>query len=315
MDRRLKALPTIRQLRYLVALAEHRHFGRAAQASFITQSTLSASIKQLEDLLGATLVERTKRRVLVTPLGAAVATRARAVLRDVEDLVDAVGATGEPLSGALRLGVIPTIGPFLLPRVLPALRAAHPALALYLREDQTAALLDRLAAGDLDAVLLAFPWRDGRVETRVFADDPFWVAFPRDHRFAAREHIDQAALAGETLLLLEEGHCLRDHALDACGLDAGALAGGFRATSLATLVQMVDNGLGLTLLPKMAVDAGVVRGTRVAVRPLAGAAAARRIGLAWRRSSYRVADFTRLGDFFRDELATPLRPASYTIGH
>ncbi len=310
MDRQFKALPTIRQLRYLVALAEHRHFGRAAQASFVTQSTLSASIKELEALLGATLIERTKRRVLVTPLGAAVAARARAVLRDVEDLVDAVGATGEPLSGPLRLGVIPTIGPFLLPRVLPALRAAHPALALYLREDQTAPLLDRLAAGDLDALLLAFPWRDERVETSVFADDPFWVAFPRDHPFAARESIDQAALAGETLLLLEEGHCLRDHALDACGLDLGVLAGGFQATSLQTLVQMVDNGLGLTLLPKMAVDGGIVRGTRVAVRPLADAAVARRIGLAWRRSSYRVADFTLLGGFFRDELATPLRPSS-----
>ncbi len=305
----MKPAPTIRQLRHLVAVADRRHFGRAAQACFVTQSTLSASIKELETVLGATLIERTKRSVMVTPLGREVVARARAVLREVEDLVDAVGAAGEPLSGPLRLGVIPTIGPFLLPRVLPALREAHPALRLYLREEQTAPLLERLAAGDLDVLLLAFPYRSGKVATFIFADDPFWVAFPREHAFAGRERIEPADLAGETLLLLEEGHCLRDHALNVCELDGAERAGEFQATSLATLVQMVDNGLGLTLLPKMAIDAGITRGTKLAVRPLAAEAVSRQIGLAWRKSSSREREFTLLGGFFRDELATPIPPS------
>ncbi len=304
----MKAIPSTRQLRYLVAVAERRHFGRAAEACFVTQSTLSASIKELETLLGASLIERTKRSVMPTPLGRDIVARARAILRDLGDLVEAAGGSGEPLAGPLRLGVIPTIGPYLLPRALPALRAAYPALRLYLREEQTAPLLERLAAGDLDVLLLAFPYRSGKVATFVFADDPFWVAFPRDHAFSERERIEPADLAGETLLLLEEGHCLRDHALSVCERDGAERAGEFQATSLATLVQMVDNGLGLTLLPKMAIDAGATRGTGLAVRPLAAEAVSRQIGLAWRKSSSRAPEFALLGGFFRDELATPLAP-------
>jgi LysR family hydrogen peroxide-inducible transcriptional activator len=307
MNDKIKTLPTIRQLRHLVALAGHGHFGRAAEACFVTQSTLSASIKALETVLGGTLFERTKRSVVITPLGATVLAHARTVLREAEDLIDAVGAAGEPLNGPLRLGVIPTISPFLLPRVSPTLRAAHPDLELYLREDQTAPLLERLAAGDLDALLLAFPYNDNRVETLIFADDPFWLAMPAGHSTAEHEHIAAAELSGETLLLLEEGHCLRDHVLGNGEIDAVNRVGAFQATSLQTLVQMVANGLGLTLLPKMAVDAGITRGTSVVTRPLAGRAVGRQIGLAWRRTSSRAADFTLLASFFRDELATPLR--------
>ena len=306
----MKAAPSIRQLRHLAAVADQRHFGRAARACFVTQSTLSASIKTLEAALGAVLVERTKRSVMMTPLGEDVVARARAILAEVDDLVDLVGASGEPLSGSLRLGVIPTIGPYLLPRVLPALREAHPDLRLYLREDRTGALLERLAAGDLDALLLAFPTPVRRVAAFVFADDPFWVAFPREHPLARCERVAPADLDEEPLLLLEEGHCLRGHALAACDPGGRREASGFQATSLATLVQMVDNGLGLTLLPKMAVDAGITRGTRLAVRPLADPAGGRKIGLAWRDSSARGEEFTLLATFFRDELATPLRPAS-----
>ncbi len=297
-------LPSLRQLRYLVAVADHGHFGRAAEASLVTQSTLSASIKELEAILGRTLIERTKRTVIVTPLGRDIAARARAVLSDVADLSDAVKAAGPPLSGPLRLGVIPTIGPYLLPRTWPALRAAHPFLELFLREDQTAPLLARLGAGDLDAVLVAFPYPAAGFETALFADDPFWLAFPRGHALAARERIDPADLAGYELLLLEEGHCLRDHALALCDRPGSER---FQATSLLTLAQMVDNGLGLTLLPKMAIDGGLIRGTRVEIRPMNGPA--RHIGLAWRKTSSRQADFTRLAAHFRDELATPLPPS------
>ena len=189
------------------------------------------------------------------------------------------------------------------------MREAHPALRLYLREEQTAALLERLAAGDLDLLLLAFPYRSDKVETFIFADDPFWVAFPRGHRFREREQVGRAELGGENLLLLEEGHCLRDHALSACDLEGAERSDEFQATSLQTLVQMVDNGLGLTLLPKMAVDAGITRGTKVSVRPLAARTASRQIGLAWRKSSSRAQEFALLGAYFRDELATPIAPS------
>ena len=298
----MKPLPSIRQLRYLVAVADHCHFGRAAGACFVTQSTLSASIKELETLLGTTLIERTRRWVMLTPVGHDVVARARAVVREVEDLVAAAAGSGEPLSGPLRLGVIPTIGPYLLPRVLPALRAAHPALRLYLREDLTGRLLERLAAGDLDLLLMAFPYAGQRLETFVFADDPFWVAFPPGHRFQDCERVDQAELDGENLLLLEEGHCLRDHALSLCDLDGATRTDAFQATSLQTLVQMVDYGLGLTLLPKMAIDAGITKGTGVAVRPLTVETLSRRIGVAWRKSSNRTREFTLLGGYFRDRL-------------
>jgi len=303
-----RPLPTLTQLRHLAAVAEHGHFGRAAEACFITQSSLSASIKELETALGRVLVERTRRSVMMTPLGLEVVRRAQKVVTDVGDIVDLVGASGAVLSGPLRLGVIPTIAPFLLPRVMPAVRKAYPDLKLYLREMQTARLIAGLGGGDLDLLLLAFPYPADTLETAVFADDPFWVAFPRGHWCAGRERVSMADLKAEELMLLGEGHCLRDHALAVCGRGETASTGEFQASSLHTLVQMVDNGLGLTLLPKMAIDAGVTRGTGVEVRPLEGQTISRRIGFAWRGSSSRKEDFARLGEFLRDELATPLLP-------
>jgi len=303
----MRRLPSLTQLRHLVAVAEVGHFGRAAEACFITQSSLSASIKELETALGRVLIERTRRRVMVTPLGDAVVARARGLLRGAEDIVDLVQAAGAPLTGPLRLGVIPTIGPFLLPRVLPAIRGVHPSLKIYLREDTSAKLIEGLKKGDLDLALLAFPYDVDGLESYVFADDPFWVAFTKDAGYGAKERLTYADLGADEMILLEEGHCLRDHALGIGG-KRRPQAADFGATSMMTLVQMVDNGLGVTLLPKMAVDAGLTRGTGVQVRPLEGARAQRRIGFCWRPSSPRKEEYRLFSDFFRDELATPLSP-------
>jgi len=309
---RFKHLPSLTQLRHLVAVADHVHFGRAAAACFITQSSLSASIKELETVLGKVLIERTRRSVMVTPLGEETVRRARRVLSDVEEIVDLVNASGKPLMGTLRLGVIPTIGPFLLPRVLPALRRAYPALKLYLREEQSVRLIDALGSGNLDLVLLAFPYPTDGFETCLLADDPFWVAFSTGHRYAGMERVLSKDLKGEELLLLEEGHCLRGHALSACRRTGENSAAEFQASSLHTLVQMVDNGLGLTLLPKMAIDSGIVKATRVQVRPLEGKGTSRRIGFVWRISSPRKEEFVLLARFFGDELGIPSGPTSKT---
>lgn len=290
----MKALPTLRQLRYLVALAEHCHFGRAAEACFATQSTLSAGLQELEALLGVILVERTKRRVMLTPLGEEVVARARQVLQGAEDLVDIAQAAHQPLSGILRLGVIPTIGPYLLPTALPRLRAAYPRLKLHLREDLTARLLDALATGQIDTALLALPYEAEGITTMELAEDPFVFAALSSHPLAAKASVSNADLAETELLLLEEGHCLRDHALAACRL-GGKASSAVMATSLHTLVQMVANGLGVTLLPKLAVDADILRGTDLITRPLAEPAS-RGIGLVWRASSPRGEEFRALGN-------------------
>lgn len=291
----MRPLPTLRQLRYLTALAEHLHFGRAAESCLATQSTLSAGLQELETILGVTLVERTKRKVMLTPLGEQVVARARVVLRGAEDIADLAAASTEALSGPLRLGVIPTIAPYLLPHALPSLRQRYPALRLFLREDLTARLLDRLATGDLDAALIALPWVSPEIETMHINDDGFMLACPPDHPLALRPDLSASDLIGQDLLLLEEGHCLRDHALSACHLPGPAKGEGVLGTSLATLVQMVANGLGVTLLPEMAVKSGVLAGTGVVTRPLRDAGS-RGIGLAWRPSSPRKAEFRLLGE-------------------
>lgn len=299
----MKALPTFRQLRYLAALAEHRHFGRAAESCLVTQSTLSAGLQELEAVLGATLVERTKRRVMLTPLGEEILARARALLRDAEELVDVARAAGEPLSGPLRLGVIPTIGPYFLPAALPALRRAHPRLKLYLREDQTARLLDRLASGELDVVLLALPYPTEDLEIEPLGEDPFFLACPPDHPLAGLAEVRPDDLAGVGLLLLEEGHCLRAHALSACRLPGAGAGEGLQGTSLPTLVQMVAGGLGVTLLPRMAAESELLKGAGLVARPLLGEDSARSIGLAWRRSSPRKTEFRLLAAALRERLA------------
>jgi LysR family hydrogen peroxide-inducible transcriptional activator len=299
----MKILPTLRQLRYLDALAEHRHFSRAAEACFVTQSTLSAGLQELESVLGVMLVERTKRSVLLTPLGQEVARKGAELLRGAEDIVDLVqAAAAEPLAGALTLGLIPTIAPYLLPGLLPPLRLAFPRLKLFLREDLTARLLAALAEGRIDAALLALPTETEAVDWAVIGDDPFFLACLPDHPLAAKAEIDPEDLASAELLLLEEGHCLREHALAACRLPSAPGGESMRGTSLHTVVQMCASGLGVTLLPKLAVDAGAVQGTGLVVRPLAGDAPPRVLALAWRRSSPRGEEFRQLAGFIREKL-------------
>lgn len=296
-------LPTLKQLRYLAALADHHHFGRAAEACFVTQSTLSAGIQELETLLGTVLVDRGNRSVIFTPVGEAVLQRARKLLSDAEELVEEAAAGRQPLSGRLRMGVIPTVGPFLLPRILPALREAYPALKLYLTEDRTERLVEQLKEGALDILLLALPYDIGDVETACLAEDSFYFCCLPEHPLAQRNLVPAEALKGENLLLLEDGHCLRDHALAACRLEGARNSQGFRATSLHTLVQMVDNGLGVTLLPKLALDGKLLDGTRLVARPMDDAEAKREIGLVWRRGTARREEFQLLADFLKAQMA------------
>ncbi|MGD9741367.1 MAG: LysR substrate-binding domain-containing protein [Dongiaceae bacterium] len=290
----MENLPTLKQLRHLVALAEHRHFGKAAKASFVTQSTLSASLKELEAILGAALVDRTRRQVAFTPLGEETVQRAQRLLEDAEGLAGTARAMQAPLTGTVRLGVIPTIGPFLLPRILPALRRDYPKLKLYLREEQTEPLLEQLKAGRLDVLVLALPYDVGGAETAHLFDDPFAVAVRADNRLAKLSKIAPDRIEAETLLLLQDGHCLRDHALSACRLGSKPHWDAFEATSLHTLVQMVENGLGITLLPQLAIDGGILQGTDILLRPVSGTAPAREIALVWRRGTGRKAEFQLL---------------------
>jgi len=293
----MKILPTLKQLRYLGALSQHLHFGRAAEACFVTQSTLSAGIQELEQILGSVLVERTKRKVLLTPLGEEVARRGSALLRGAEDIVDMVQAACEPLSGPLRLGVIPTIAPYLLPRLLPPLRQSFPNLRLYLREEQTARCLESLADGQIDAALLAFPYDAEGLELAHIADDPFFLACPPGHPLAQLPKLTVEALASAELLLLEEGHCLREHALAACHLPLARTGETVRGTSLHTVVQMAASGLGVTLLPRLAIEAGAAEGTNLVLRPLGEGAPPRELALAWRKSSPRGKEFAALAAF------------------
>src|SRR5215475_1350390 len=303
-------LPSLRHLRHLIALHAHGHFGRAAEACNVTQSALSASIKELETVLDTTLVDRTKRRVVLTPIGVETSERARKIVKEVEDLVGFTTASREPLSGTLRMGSIPTIGPYLLPRILPGLREAYGRLKLYLVEDLTERLIDSLHRGLLDVVLLALPYDCGAVETMVLFEDPFVVALPRTHRLANETRIKTQRLWCEDLLLLRDGHCLRDHALSVCSFADRRVTEGFEATSLPTLVQMVDNGLGTTLLPILAVNAGLLRGTNLVTRPLLSHDASRKIGLVWRRGTGRRDEFRLLAKELVERAKLKSKPAA-----
>lgn len=296
-------MPTLKQLQYLVALKEHGHFGRAAEASFVTQSTLSAGIRELESLIGVTLVERTRRIVRFTALGDRIVEKAHRVLREAEELAAIAQASGTPLAGELRMSVIPTIAPFLLPSLLPRLRAERPALQLYLREETSHAALDSLRHGHADCVLLAFPFPCGDVETEVLFDDPLFIAFPKDDPRNPPPQIDPDMIDGNRLLLLEDGHCLREHALAACNRAELRSEATITGTSLHTLVQMVDNGLGLTLLPEMAIRGGILTNTDINARPIRSPNARREIALIWRRNSPREADFRLMADILRNAAA------------
>jgi LysR family transcriptional regulator, hydrogen peroxide-inducible genes activator len=299
-------LPTVKQLQYLVALRQHGHFGRAAEASFVTQSTLSAGLRELENLLGVVLVERTRRVVRFTPLGQKIAEKALRVLRESEELTDMARAEGKPLHGELRLGVIPTIAPFLLPAMLPRLRGEWPNLKLFLREETSQAACDALHRGQLDCVLLAMPYSCGDVDKAPLFEDRLFVAFPRGEA-PPEAIVEPGAIDEHRLLMLEDGHCLKDHALAACNRPEMRAEATMMGTSLHTLVQMVDNGLGVTFVPGMAIEAGILEGTGVDARPLKSDHGFRSVALIWRRSSPREEEFQLLAETLR-QIATDIIP-------
>ena len=295
-------LPTIKQLQYLVSLRQHGHFGKAAEACFVTQSTLSAGLRELETLLGVTLVERTRRVVRFTALGEKVADKAVRVLREAEELAELARAEGKPLHGELRMGVIPTIAPFLLPAMLPRLRKEWPSLKLYLREETSQAACEALHRGQLDCVLLALPYPCGDVEAALLFEDRLFVAYP-DGEAPRGASVEVDAIDENRMLLLEDGHCLKDHALSACNRPDLRAHASMMGTSLHTLVQMVDNGLGLTFIPSMAIEAGILDGTRVDAKPLRSDHGFRRVALIWRRSSPRETEFQLLATALRRIIA------------
>lgn len=279
-------LPTLRQLQFFLALVRRESFSKAAEDSFVSQSTLSSAIKELEALLQQQLVDRSTRSFALTPAGEDVAARAAKLIAMAEDLV--LAATDRrPLEGEFHLGVIPTISPFLLPRATTALHKAYPQLDLYIREDLTLAIADRLSAGLLDAALMALPYEIPGIDMIEIANDPFWFVCLRDHPLARKKTIKKEELKKCKLLLLEDGHCLREHAIDACELVDRQAAASYAGTSLFTLTQMVRLGLGATLLPEMAVREGLAKHAGLAAVPFADPAPNRRIGIAWRQGSGR----------------------------
>ena len=288
--------PTLKQLRYFVALCEELHFGRAAEQCFVSQSAFSNAIQELELVLDAQLVDRTNRSVTITSSGQEVAVQARLVLRDVDSLVELAKGDNQPLCGELRLGVIPTIAPFVLPAVLPKLRKAYPDLELLMIEDQTQRIYERLQDGELDGLLLALPGEMQGVEQRTLFRDGFCLAYRQGTQRVDPLNYRFNRLDSDSVLLLEDGHCLRDHALAACKIRNTEKVRRFGASSLLTLIEMVDADLGITFLPEMARGSTLLRNTRVRLQALMDKSY-RNIGIAWRKGSRRAEEFQILGDF------------------
>ncbi len=299
-------LPTLRQLQYLTAVVELKHFGKAADHCYVTQSTLSAGIQDLENVLGISLLERTNRKVMPTALGLELASRSRQILSLSGDLVDLARSESDPLQGRIRVGVIPSISPFLLPKALPSIRKQLPLLELVLIEDQSERLLTKLRAGEIDVAILAFPFDIGDLSSQIFAEEQFWVALPKNHPLASNAIVNVTQLAMTDLLLLAEGHCLREHALTACQLPTTMNRATLEGTSLYTLIEMVAGGLGITLIPEMAIHTDMARHTDICLRPLATKEKTpmREIGLVWRPSYQRVSTLALLAQNFSDALAS-----------
>ncbi len=304
----MRALPNLRQLQYLAALAEHMHFGKAAEACAVTQSTLSAGIHELEMLTQVKVAERTKRSVILTPVGQRLVQRARIVLREAEALMDEALSAAEPMAGLIEMGTIPTIGPFVLPRLVPHVTRQFPRLRLVLREDRTAPLLDRLAGGRLDVLLMAFPYLAEGCETMMLFEDAYRFACDASHPLSQADAVGADAMQGEPVMLLERDHCLHSHALPVLDTAQANAVPDFASTSLHTLVAMVAEGLGTTLLPDLAINGGILQGTTVVVRPLSGESNARQIGLCWRKQAARAETFRRLGESIREWVAANVRP-------
>ena len=295
---------TLQELRYLVALADKGHFVRAAEACHVGQPTLSTQLKKLEEYLGVTLFERNKHHLQATPIGEQIIEQARIALSVVAQIKELARRGLDPMNGPLRLGVIPTLGPYLIPHLLPGIRKRFPDLHLFLREDLTSHLLERLRQGRLDALLLALPVRGDDVQTLPLFRESFVVALPSDHRLAASRQVTQDDLARENVLLLEEGHCMRDQALAICGAQSSDQREELKATSIETLRQMVAAGVGCTLLPRLASlpGTGSLRGDTVLIRPFVQPMPTRTIGLAWRRNFPRESTIRAVGEWVSEQL-------------
>ena len=288
---------TLRHLQFLIAVADTSNFSRAAEISFVTQPTLSAGIKELEDRLGVQLIERTRRSVMLTPLGEQIVARSRALLLDAKEIEELARAHQNPEEGDLRLGAIPTIGPYLIPQALPLIRAQFPGLRLYLREEMTESLIDGLNAGRLDLILIALPFDTGSLEIAHLFEDGYQLATP-PHAPRPQKTGHSALRDAGQLMLLEKGHCLQRHALQAYPDRNLAQDETFAATSLTTLVAMVSEGLGVTLLPNLAIDAGIVSHAEVSLTPLPDACP-RQVVLAWRTNSAQKDLFEKLSELLR----------------
>lgn len=292
----MNAQPSIKQLQYLVVLSEQLNFTRAAEACFVTQSTLSAGMKELESVLAVRLVERDRQKVIMTPIGLEVTRRARTILAETKDLSEIAGKASEPMTGVLRLGVIPTIAPFLLPHCMQVLRERYSGLRLALREDLTANLLSRIEAGQLDFALIALPYDTANLLVEPLFDDDLWIVGQKGDPQLKGEAIDITPSISDRLLLLEEGHCLRDHALYACGTASSGSSQGIEATSLLTLVQMIESGFGIGLVPEIAVRSGLTESANLIARPLAKPSPNRTIALVARRSTSRLRDLEAIAE-------------------
>ena len=294
--------PTIRQLEYLVALDAHGHIGRAATACFVSQPTLSAQIRELEKHLGAAVTERVGRGIVVTAAGRELAARARVILRDTDELVESGHRSETSLMGPLRVAAIPTVAPYLLARVLPALRERHPEAEVHLLELQTEPLSRALAAAEIDLGLLALPTDESMFDHEVILDDPFLLAMAPDHPLTKRQRVPMRRMSGETVLLLEGGHCLRDQALEICNRAGARDDSDVLGTSLHTICQMVAAGMGVTLLPASARQVEAREGTGVVVRPFSDADFGREVALVWRKLAPAAGLYRELGQLMAAQL-------------
>ena len=299
----------LRDLRYLVAVAEHRHFGRAAEACFVSQPTLSTQLKKLEATLGVTLIERTNRRVMLSPAGEEIVAQAQKILREVNSLTAMAEHYSDPLGGDFRLGIIPTVAPYLLPKILGPIKKAFPNLRLQLTEAQTAQIVRMLKQGDLDAVLLALPLHEENIKEFELFKEPFLFAVSRRHAKARQKHVTLADLEDEEVLLLEDGHCLRDQALDVCNAHRATENVNFRATSIETLRQMVAANAGVTLMPQLAVQN---KSAGVCYLPFSGERPGRMIGLCWRATSTRTPLLEGMGAVLKDAVSAVLTDSAKT---
>lgn len=288
-------MPTLKQLRYFVALEKHKHFGNAAKACFVSQSAFSVAIKEFESQLGAQLVDRTNKSVTITRAGREVANHARLCLRDIDFLGEIARSNQTPLSGRLNLGVIPTIAPFILPKLLPSLRSDYPELKLYLRENTTQNIHNLLLEGELDLILIALPFKLSNVEIMPLFKDHFYMACHKKSQLINPKDYSLKSFPKESIILLEDGHCLRDHALSACKIRNQDTLCHFAASSLLTLVSMVDADIGITYLTDMAINSSLLKDTDIKTHPL-DKNSYRKIGLAWRKGSAREEEFTMLGE-------------------